>query len=98
MGTELLPDGADGGRHAVNGEHVKGGLSHEPFVMVPGSSDQAAVTQFGGPTCQSALDKIIFHDTSMGSFREKYAAYDSALRDIFSRKENFNGIAGPIVL
>ena len=41
--AELLPDGADGGRHAVNGEHVEGGLPHEPLVVVPGSGDQAAV-------------------------------------------------------
>lgn len=68
MGAELLPDRPDGGRHAVDGEHVEGGLTHQPLVVVFRSCDQAAVAQFGGPACQSALDKIIFHGISMGGY------------------------------
>ena len=33
----------------------------------------AAVTEFGGPACQPASDKIIVHGISMGGRRENYA-------------------------
>ena len=66
-------EGTDGCGHAVNGEHIQRGFSHEPLVMVPRTGNQAAVEELGGPACQTAFDKIVFHNNSMGNSSRKYA-------------------------
>ena len=53
------------GGHAVDGEHVKRRLSHQPFVMVLNSIVEAGPDQFGSPANEAALDKIFHHRKSM---------------------------------